>query len=137
MTLAVIELLVTLSLLLVFAVALRVTSHRAAFGRARGPLELLGRLPLDPRRTVYLVRVGESVFVVGGSEGGLTKLGEVPRLEVNIARDGVPSNISFSATLAGLMQRISLRKSRPLDPERAIDPALGGAAESEADGAQG
>jgi flagellar biogenesis protein FliO len=51
---------------------------RAGLGRASGPLELVGRLPLDGRRAVYLVRVGKTVFVVGGSEAGLSKLGEVP-----------------------------------------------------------
>jgi flagellar biogenesis protein FliO len=47
-------------------------------GRATGPVELYGQLPLDGRRAVYLVRVGEQVFVIGVAEGGMTKLGEVP-----------------------------------------------------------
>jgi flagellar protein FliO/FliZ len=51
--------------------------RRLGVGRPSGPLELLGRLPLDARRAVYLVRVGKLVYVVGSSEGGLTRLGEL------------------------------------------------------------
>jgi flagellar biogenesis protein FliO len=43
-----------------------------------GPLQLVGQLPLGARRAVYLVRVGERVFVLGGSEAGLATLGELP-----------------------------------------------------------
>jgi len=53
--------------------------RRLGVGRAAGPLELVGRLPLDGRRAVYLVRVGETVYVVGASETGLSKLGEIPK----------------------------------------------------------
>jgi flagellar biogenesis protein FliO len=41
-------------------------------------LQLVGRLPLDGRRAVYLVRIGKTVLVLGGSEAGLSKLAEVP-----------------------------------------------------------
>jgi flagellar protein FliO/FliZ len=53
--------------------------RRLGMGRSAGPLELVGRLPLDGRRAVYLVRVGETVYVVGASETGLSKLGEIPK----------------------------------------------------------
>jgi len=39
-------------------------------------MELLGKLPLDGRRAVYLVRVTNTTYVVGASEAGLVKLGE-------------------------------------------------------------
>ena len=52
--------------------------RRMGMGRGRGPIELAGHLPLDARRAVYLVRVGEQVLVVGASEAGLTRL-ERPR----------------------------------------------------------
>lgn len=51
---------------------------RAGVGRAGGPLQLVGRLPLDGRRAVYLVRIGKTVLVLGGSEAGLSKLAEMP-----------------------------------------------------------
>ncbi len=42
-----------------------------------GALELVGRLPLEPRRVVYLVKVADVVLVLGASERGLEKLAEL------------------------------------------------------------
>lgn len=42
-----------------------------------GPLELVARLHLEGRRVVYLIRAGGRLLVVGGSEAGLTRLGEL------------------------------------------------------------
>ncbi len=53
-------------------------ARRLGVGRPSGPIELRGHLPLDARRAIYLVRVGEQAFVVGVGEGGFTKLGEMP-----------------------------------------------------------
>ena len=47
-----------------------------AYG-TKGPISLLGHLPLGARRFVYLIQVGEQVFVVGACERGFTKLGEL------------------------------------------------------------
>jgi len=57
-------------------------AKRRGFGRASGPVDLIGRLPLDGQRAVYLVRIGATVYVIGGSEAGLTKIGELPESEV-------------------------------------------------------
>ena len=73
----VVETLVTLLAILALAVLLLLGARRAGMGRTAGPLELVGRLPLDGRRAVYLVRVGTTVYVVGASEAGIAKLGEV------------------------------------------------------------
>jgi flagellar biogenesis protein FliO len=40
-------------------------------------LELVGRLPLEARRAVYLVRVKERIFVLAANDHAITKLGEV------------------------------------------------------------
>jgi flagellar biogenesis protein FliO len=53
-------------------------ARRAGLGRPTGPVDLIGRLPLEGRRSVYLVRVESTIFVVGSSETGLVKLGELP-----------------------------------------------------------
>jgi flagellar biosynthetic protein FliO len=53
-------------------------ARRLGIGRPSGPIELRGHLPLDARRAIYLVKVGDRVFVVGVGEGGFTKLGEIP-----------------------------------------------------------
>lgn len=52
-------------------------ARRLGVGRPRGPVQLLGHLPLEARRSVYLVKVGSQVLVVGASEAGLVRLGEV------------------------------------------------------------
>src|SRR5690606_11998613 len=72
-----IETFVTLIAVLALAVLVLYGARKWGIGRPAGPLELVGRLPLDARRAVYLVRVGKHVYVVGASEAGLTKLGEL------------------------------------------------------------
>jgi flagellar biogenesis protein FliO len=52
-------------------------ARRLGIGRARGPIQLVGQLPLDARRAIYLVQVGAQVIVVGVGESGFTKLGEM------------------------------------------------------------
>ena len=73
----VLETLVTLLAIVALSVLVLLGARRAGMGRNAGPLELVGRLPLDGRRAVYLVRVGTTVYVVGASEAGIAKLGEV------------------------------------------------------------
>lgn len=58
---------------------------RRAGPRSAGPLELVARLHLEGRRVVYLVRAGSRYLVVGGSEAGLTRLGD---LEASALGDG-------------------------------------------------
>jgi flagellar protein FliO/FliZ len=72
-----IQAMVTVLAMVVLAVLILYGGRRLGLGRSSGPLELLGRLPLEARRAVYLVRVGKVVYVVGASEGGLTRLGEL------------------------------------------------------------
>jgi flagellar biogenesis protein FliO len=52
-------------------------ARKAGLGRSHGPLELLGKLPLDGRRAIYLVRVAGRTYVLGASEGSMVKLGEL------------------------------------------------------------
>jgi flagellar biogenesis protein FliO len=54
-----------------------VMAKRAGVGRKHGNMALEAHLPLDTRRAVYAVRVANTIYVLGGSEGGLTKLGEI------------------------------------------------------------
>lgn len=80
-------LLETLAMLAVvcgLAFAVLVGARRLGIGRASGPAQLAGYLPLDARRgrAIYLVRVGGQVLVVGASEAGLTKIGEMPASEL-------------------------------------------------------
>lgn len=68
--------------LLLLVVAVGALVYFALVGRARAALgspamKIVGRLPLEPRRSIYLVRVADTVLVIGASEQGLVKLGEV------------------------------------------------------------
>jgi flagellar biogenesis protein FliO len=63
-------------------------------------LELVGHLPLGARRSVYLVRVGSRVLILGASEAGFTALGEAPPGTIPEASMQGPR--SFRAVLSGL-----------------------------------
>lgn len=58
------------------------SARRLGIGAQLGAARLVGRLPLDARRAIYLVKVGPKVLVVGASEAGLTKLGEMEESEL-------------------------------------------------------
>lgn len=93
------------------AVLLLVAGRRLGVGRPSGPMELVGRLPLDGRRAVYLVRVGETVYVVGASESGLSKLGEVPKGGLDLPKGDAVSK-PFEAVLARVLGK-STEPPRP------------------------
>jgi flagellar protein FliO/FliZ len=87
------------------AAVILLVARRMGVGQASGPMDLVGRLPLDGRRAIYLVRVGERVFVVGASEAGLSKLGEVPGDTLPATRDSRAPAGSFAAALAQVLGR--------------------------------
>jgi flagellar protein FliO/FliZ len=110
-----VETFVTLLGVVVVAAVVLVGARRLGIGAPSGPLELVGRLPLDARRAVYLVRVGENVLVLGSSEAGLVKLSEVPRAELPVAeKEGARS---FGDVLRRLATppRIAAKESRGED----------------------
>jgi flagellar biogenesis protein FliO len=84
------------------AVLFLVAGRRLGVGRPSGPMELVGRLPLDGRRMVYLVRVGQTVYVVGASESGLSKLGEIPADGLELPKGDVVGK-PFEAVLARVL----------------------------------
>ncbi len=105
----IVETLVTLLGVVVLAVLLLYGGRRLGVGRPSGPLELVGRLPLDARRAVYLVRVGKLVYVVGASEGGLTRLGELDAEAVPVVAAGDPA-----ARFVDILAKVTGRdKDRP------------------------
>ena len=100
-----VETFVTLLAVCGLAVAVLWGARRLGVGRPSGPIELVGHLPLDARRAVYLVKVGAQVFVVGMGEGGMTKLGEIAAGDMPAPATG------RGATFADVMAR--LRAPRP------------------------
>ena len=76
------ETLLMLILVSVLAWALLSSAKRFGVGRASGAIKLVGKLPLDARRSIVLVKVGTQVLVVGVGDGGFTKLGEMAATEL-------------------------------------------------------
>ena len=82
---------VTLVAIVTLAVLVLMGARRFGVGRPQGPLRLIGRLPLDGRRAIYLVRVEKKVFVLGASEAGLHKLGELEGEHADLEAQGPPA----------------------------------------------
>ena len=98
-----VETFVTLIAVCALAVLVLWVGRRAGMTRGYGPIELYGHLPLDARRAIYLVKVGEHVLVVGVGEGGFTKLGELPAAELPVAAK--LESPAFSEVLARVLGR--------------------------------
>lgn len=77
-----IETLVTLFGILILSFVVLFGAKRLGLGRASGPMQLLGKLPLDGRKSVYLVRVGQKSYALLASETTLTKLDDVDWAEI-------------------------------------------------------
>jgi flagellar protein FliO/FliZ len=60
-------------------VAVRVFGRLLASGRARGAhlMDVVARVPLEPRRSLYVVEVAGKTLLVGTSEMGLNVLSEL------------------------------------------------------------
>ncbi|MBX3128296.1 MAG: flagellar biosynthetic protein FliO [Polyangiaceae bacterium] len=101
----VLETVVTLLAIIALGALVLFAARRAGVGRVAGPLSLVGRLPLDGRRAIYLVRVGKTVIVVGASEAGLSKLGELSDEGLELDDAPVPAASPFAAILARALRR--------------------------------
>ncbi len=91
---------------------------------AQGPLRLLARLPLDSRRTIYLVQAGERTLVLGGSEAGLHKLVELnetlsPELPTSSFKDLLGTFATSRAATKQSSDKASVPSS--VDPSAARD----------------
>jgi flagellar protein FliO/FliZ len=96
-----VQTLVTLLAVCALAFVVLYGARRLGVGRPRGPIELVGLLPLDARRSIYLVKVAGQVIVVGASEAGFTKLGEMAATDLPV-EERAPVT-SFSDVLSRVM----------------------------------
>jgi flagellar protein FliO/FliZ len=118
-----IETAVTLLGVIALAVIILYGARRMGMGKPAGPLTLVGKLPLDGRRAIYLVRVGHTVFIIGASEGGLTKLGEVPEDRIDFAAEE-PMKGPFANVLAQVLSRAKASQpSKAEEPKREEEEA--------------
>jgi flagellar biogenesis protein FliO len=109
----VVETLVTLLAVVALSVVVLSALRRVGVGKLGGPLELLARLPLEGRRAVYLVRAGETVYVLAASESSLAKLGEMPRDA--LPRSAMLEAQSFSEVLKRAVGMKTEAPSSPVD----------------------
>ena len=110
-----VETIVLLVVMCGLAVVVLFVARRAGFGAARGPIRLVGQLPLDPRRSVYLVQVASKVLVVGVAEGGMTKLGELEAGELPTA-PAAPGH-AFRDVFARVLGKTDPVEAVPVAPE--------------------
>lgn len=96
-----IETAVTLVAIVTLAALVVYGARRLGVGRPAGPLRLVGRLPLDGRRAIYLVRVEQRVFVLGASEAGLHKLGELEGDHADLDEPEAPAFRQVLARVVG------------------------------------
>jgi flagellar protein FliO/FliZ len=102
-----VESLVALFVIVALGALLVYAARRTGLGFARGlgSIELLARVPLEPRRSIYVVRVVDQVLILGASEGGITKLGELPESAIAALRAPQPS--------AGFAEALKTALGRP------------------------
>ena len=99
-----VETFITLVVVIAIAFIALVGAKRLGFGRPHGPLRIVGRLPLDARRSIYLVQVADQVLILGASEGGITKLGELAASEVGTPEESAPKP-AFADLLSNLRRK--------------------------------
>lgn len=83
-------------------------------GAQNAAMRVVGRLPIEPRRSVLVVRVGEKHLVLGSSEAGIQPLAELSPDEaaaLAIASDAGRS--TFSQILAGVSNTNVSRETSP------------------------
>lgn len=128
----IVETVVALAAVAALAVLVLYGARRMGVGRSAGPMQIVGRLPLEPRRAIYLVRVVDQVLIIGSTERGLTKLGDVPAAAVSGEDVSTPG---FGEVLQAALGRArALSEAAP--PRGEATPPRGGAAVPPADPAE-
>jgi flagellar biogenesis protein FliO len=126
----VVETIVTLLFVAGLAIVVLLVARRGGMGRALGPLSLAGRLVLDARRAIYLVRVGDTLYVVGASEAGLTKLGELAGDALDAGGSDTSTPLAASVpSFKDLLARIGATRAEPraeTPPARATSDSQAG-----------
>lgn len=70
-----------------------------------GVVTVVARVPLEPRRALYVVRVGGKTLVLGASEGGLGLVTELPDDAVPVAPAEVGAGRRFAELVAAAWGR--------------------------------
>ena len=89
-------------------VVVRVVGRLLATGRVRGGhlLDVVARVPLEPRRSLYVVAVAGKTLLVGTSEMGLSVLSELDGAEVR-------AQVAARPTFGELVRQAWARRKKP------------------------
>lgn len=92
-------------------VLVRVLGRLLATGRARGAhlLDVVARVPLEPRRSLYVVEVAGKTLLVGTSEMGLSVLSELDGSEVK-------ARVAARPTFGELVRQAWLKRRKRDEP---------------------
>src|SRR5262245_63726892 len=92
-------------------------------GRSRGGhlLDVVARVPLEPRRSLYVVEVAGKTLLVGTSEMGLSVLSELDGSEV---KSRVQAQQSFGELVRAAWQRRKARKAAEPAPAPSEGPPM-------------
>ena len=101
---------VMLFVIILLAALVLWTAKKLGVGRPMGSMKLMGRLPLDARRSVFLIQIGKRVLVVGSSEAGLTKLAELDATQVPPTSPDEPPT-----TFSSVLERLRTRAKAPTE----------------------
>ena len=109
-------------------VALRWLARRGPGGSMNlGPLRVLARQSLDPKRSLFVIEAAQRCFLVGAGEGAMTLLAELDKaaFERDLA-SAVPRRGSAERRFAEVLAKV-LRKpsSPPPPPNDEADHAVG------------
>lgn len=76
-------------------------------------MRVIARLPVEPRRSVLIVRIGPRHLILGSSEAGFQPLGELDEDEARAFEKTTDERTrSFADVLAGIRSTVS-RETRP------------------------
>ena len=72
-----------------------------------GPIQVLARYPLEPKRTLYAIKVGSDILLIGSSENGLHLLKDLDPVDFQAGIQQIDSarTNQFAKVLANLRGR--------------------------------
>lgn len=73
----------------------------------QGPIQVVARFPLEPRKTLYIVKTGGDMFLIGTSDSDMFFLTELDPASIQTALSEIPATPArdFNSILRGLRKR--------------------------------
>jgi flagellar protein FliO/FliZ len=72
-----------------------------ASAASAGAIRVVARLPIEPRRTLYIIEAGGKSLLVGVTDGGMTTLAELDPEALAAMTQNLPPRKSFLEVLRG------------------------------------